>query len=486
MHLKNLKRAKWITPAVAFLFSSVSLNVAEAEDFKLAVATAPVTLDATKATGAASSRLLKLMAPSLLELGSNSKESALAKVESADSQTYTVTLKSVSFSDGEALTAQHVADLYNHIRAEGSTSPLKGYLKDVELIEVQSASELVVRLSQPSPWFWSAFENIPVVKVNEPTVGVGAYELVSHNDQGDVLLKRKDGDTFEFKVVKDPVVRLLKLMRGEVDIMHADFPSEMYEYGLSQGLEGMHTPSASYTYLGFNLESGSATDLNVRKAIELAIDRMAIMRALLGSRAVDARSLLVKGSAGRWEAPQAIYNPEQAKELLSAAGYTENASGERLKLHMSVTTNPFVLRLAQVIQQQLKEVGITLEISSAEWGTFYGNIKKGNFESYILSWVGQFKPDFFNFVFHSSMMPPNGANRGRFASEEMDRTLDGLMTELDEEKRNALAVKVQQIQHENRIYIPLWRGNHLALFKKGLDYKIPVNGGYSGLDELGK
>ena len=81
-------------------------------------------------------------------------------------------------------------------------------------------------------------------------------------------------------------------------------------------------------------------------------------------------------------------------------------------------------RIAEAIKEQLQQVGIELEIRSYEWGTFYSDIKKGNFHLYSLAWVGVMDPDILFQIFHSSSVPPNGDNRGRYVNAEVDRLLE--------------------------------------------------------------
>ncbi len=103
------------------------------------------------------------------------------------------------------------------------------------------------------------------------------------------------------------------------------------------------------------------------------------------------------------------------------AGYTD----ERIRCsNYKTSTDPVRVRIATVIQQQLAEVGIDMRLSSYDWGTFFGDIKAGRFQMYSLAWVGIKTPDIFRYAFHSSSLPPEGANRGRLASAAVDRLIE--------------------------------------------------------------
>lgn len=492
---------QWVLSAVAFLLIVSSFSYARAgevvnastlpeRELRLAVAIGPKALDGILASGAASTRLLRLIAPPLFSLNEAGEvdfsKGVAQSITTEGEKAYVIELKPLVFHDGEPLRASHIVSLFEKIREEGSTSPLKGYFQNVETVSAEGERAVRLLLKEPSPWFYSTLENVPIVKVDKPSVGLGTYRLTSLDSYGNVTLTRQDGAVFKFVVVKDPMVRLLKLMRGEVDVVHSDIPSELYEYGLSKGFKGVAVPSNSYTYIGFNLEAGVQADLAVRQAISLAIDRPLMIEALLGGRAAPALSLLLPSHKAFKAMSDSLiaYDPKRAIEILESAGYHAGSDGVRLHLKMCVTTNPFVLRLAQALQQQLETVGIALDISSLEWGAFYDHIKKGNFESYILSWVGRFQPDFYRYVFHSDMMPPAGANRGRLQNADMDKALDALMVEMDEERSIQLAHEVQDMQNQQMLYVPLWRGHHVALSRPDLIYVIQGDGGYSGLDTL--
>ena len=106
-----------------------------------------------------------------------------------------------------------------------------------------------------------------------------------------------------------------------------------------------------------------------------------------------------------------------SKILIKQAGYSNLYP---IKLVYKTSNDPFRLRLATIIQNQLNSVGIEVEIRSYDWGTFYGDIKAGRFQMYSLSSVGLKIPDIFHYIFHSEAIPPNGANRGRFVDSDVE------------------------------------------------------------------
>jgi peptide/nickel transport system substrate-binding protein len=155
------------------------------------------------------------------------------------------------------------------------------------------------------------------------------------------------------------------------------------------------------------------------------------------------------------------YNPQRARELLREAGH------ENMSFTYRTATDDTGRLLASVLQQQLREVGIQMEIRSNEFATFYSDVVKGNFQMYSLRWIGgNNDPDILNFVFHSMMFPPNGANRGRYANPEVDRLIDLARREVDIGKRKAAYQEIQRIVAKDLPYVSLFYVDNVAVYNK--------------------
>jgi len=154
-----------------------------------------------------------------------------------------------------------------------------------------------------------------------------------------------------------------------------------------------------------------------------------------------------------------------------------------VKIIYKTSSNPFRIRLATVIQQQLAKVGIDVELRTYDWGTFYGDIKAGNFQMYSLAWVGINLPDIFRNVFHSASVPPAGANRGRYVNREVDELLTRAQTEQDSETQAALYRRIQEILFAQLPYVPLWYEDHVFIARNSMKgYVIHADGNYDGLE----
>jgi peptide/nickel transport system substrate-binding protein len=163
---------------------------------------------------------------------------------------------------------------------------------------------------------------------------------------------------------------------------------------------------------------------------------------------------------------QFTHDPAKAIALLEEAGYRDPDGGgpePRLRLSLKVSTNEFIRLQAAVIQQDLKRVGVDLDVRSYEFATMYADVLKGNFQLFTLQWVGVSDPDMLRRVFHSQQMPPNGFNRGYYQNAEVDRLIDAAMTAAAEEERRRLYGDAQRVIAEDAPYISLWYKTNIVV-----------------------
>jgi len=209
------------------------------------------------------------------------------------------------------------------------------------------------------------------------------------------------------------------------------------------------------------------SDAKVRRAIALAIDRGSIVRTIWKGRADLVSSILPPGSwAHDRDLPAVPFDPARSRRLLDEAGYPDpDGDGPlpRLRLTYKTSQNEVRRRVATVIQEQLRQVGISIIIQSLEWGTFFSDIKKGNFQIYSLTWVGIADPDIFHHAFHSRSGPPDGANRGGYSDNEVDRLTETARREPSREKRRGMYRRVQSILARDLPVFPLWAGRNLLV-----------------------
>jgi peptide/nickel transport system substrate-binding protein len=225
-------------------------------------------------------------------------------------------------------------------------------------------------------------------------------------------------------------------------------------------VEVVSVPGTTFHYLGMNLDDQHLGRPLVRQAIAFAIDRDAIIRHLLEGQATPATGLL---APGHWAFTGAVtsypHDPSRARALLDAAGFPDpDGDGPRPRFRLLYKGSMLQKRrrFAEVLQEQLAQIGVALDIRSYEWGTLYEDIRRGNFQLYALAWVGVSDPDIYYSLFHSSMTPPLGNNRGHYADPEIDRLTELGRATADRDARRTAYVAVQRRLSETLPIIPLW------------------------------
>ncbi len=147
-----------------------------------------------------------------------------------------------------------------------------------------------------------------------------------------------------------------------------------------------------------------------------------------------------------------------------------------LRLVLKTSTDAQRVRLATILQAQMKPAGIDLEIRSLDWGTFFDDVKHGKFQLYGLTWVGIRTPEIYRLAFHSRSVPPAGANRGQL----QDKVLDAL---IDRQDWKGATARI----HALMPYAPLWYEGQFAVMRTSLEgYRPAPDGNWDGLAVIRK
>ncbi len=480
----------WLA-TTAILFAGCSRPVTNSLRFGLA--TNPVTLDPRFATDAASTRVNRLLYRRLVDFDASQQPvPSLATWEVLSPKHYRFILGNLArrFHDGTLLTARDVKATYTSILDPANASPHRVSLSRIERIEVLDEDTVDFHLNHPDPLFPGRLVVgiAPAARIttahplHSHPMGSGPFSFLDWETEGRLRVRRdSDGQVIEFLRVPDPTVRVLKLLRGEVELLQGDLPPELVAWlDARDDVWVRHARGSNFTYLGFNLQDPLVGHRPLRLAIAHALDREGIIHHLMGGAARPASALLSTDHwAGNPDLSAYEYAPEKSRGLLAGLGYD---ASNRPAITYKTSSDPFRIRLATIIQHQLKQVGIDVDISSYDWGTFYGDIKAGRFQMYSLSWVGIKTPDIFRYVFHSSSAPPAGANRGRYNDEKVDKLIDRAENMPDLEKQAALYRELQEHLLHELPYVPLWYEDHVFVARKDVyGYTVAMDGNFDGL-----
>ncbi len=451
------------------------------------IETSPPSTDPRFATDATSSRLNELIFDSLVKTDRDGRlVGSLAESIERPSVTEIIfhLRHGVRFSDGRELTARDVKFTYDSILAPESLSAKRAGFAELKSIEARDDYTIVMTTAHP---YAPALELglLGIVPADSPLPaksraasppGSGPFKMVAYVRDQAALLERNSfhpyppnaAHTIVFKIVPDPTVRALELVEGD-----CDFSGNNIEYDVlpwlakHKFLKIEKSPGTTYKYLTFNFRDRRLADLRVRRAIAYAIDRPTIVNSMLrGTARVATGMLTPENWAYDGSVTSYSYDPEKARRLLDEAGYPAGPEGMR-PLKFVYKTTPEGARLGEVFQAMLKRVGITLELRTLDFTTYYSDVQSGNFDLTSLQWVGINDPNHYYLVFDSKNTPP-GMNRGHYSNPAMDRLLEAGMTTIDLDQRKKIYAQVQRLAADDLPYVSLWWVDNVAAMNRRL------------------
>lgn len=441
------------------------------------IESSPANLDPRVGTDAQSERIYKLLFDSLVKRSDDFtlKPWLAERWETPDALTYVFHLrKDVRFHNGAPMTSKDVKWTFDSILNGSVISAKASTFKLVKAIETPDPWTVIFRMKEPfATMLWNVSDGaIAIVPYgsdkdfNRAIVGTGPFKFVRSVQDSEVVIERNDdywGDKphiakVRFAVVPDVTTRALELRKGSADLAINALSADMVMALRKEPQLVIQTrPGTVYNYLAFNLRDPILKDVRVRQALAYAINREKIIHYLWRGLAKPAPSILPPLHwAFATDVRTYAHDPVKANQILDEAGYAKK-DGVRFRLTMKTSTEETTRLLAAVLQQELRDVGIALEIRSFEFATFYSDVVKGAFQLYSLRWIGGNEdPDIFEHVFHSSSFPPKRANRSYYVNPAVDALIDRGRVEMDQAKRREIYRELQQIVAEELPYIHLY------------------------------
>ena len=462
---------------------------------------------------AASERVRTLMFNTLVKKDDKfdySGELASDIKRSDDGLTYTFTLHDgVKFHNGQVLSSadvKYTLDLLFSSNFGKAASFYKGtgagkvsYIKSVE---APDARTIVVTLTEPWVGLLSNLVPIPMIPKDSyesqktQPLGTGPFRFVHYDNAQQVCDVEAFADYWEgapklqsvrVRVISDMNAMQAELQAGRVDI--APMPTSLSPDAVKR-LEGDPNlqvkvfNGSNVNLLTINTAAPPLDNAKVRQAIAYAIDRESLIKNLLLGFGKIAHSIIPEESWAYSQGQTYSYNPARAKQLLDEAGFRDpDGDGPRMRFD-----KPVVFKLsgssvagrqyAGVIQNSLKEVGIPVEIQTAEQNTFLDELKRGNFQISYSQWVGGNQdPIFYKDLFASSEIPTESRpsrNRSRYSNKDLDALLNEAVNTYDRQKARELYVKIQEIVSRDVPVFPLWYQSNIVIARKNVQ-NIQVN-----------
>lgn len=406
--------------------------------------------------------------------------------------------KGVKWHDGKPFTAKDVLYTYQVTVDPKTPTAYAGDFLKVKKAEVLDDYTFRVTYDKPfapSLISWSSAilprhllegQDITKSSLARHPVGTGPY-LFKEWLAGQKIVLVSNADYFEgrpyvdghvTRIIPDMATMFLELRARNIDMMGLtplQYTRQTENNLFRQSFDKYRYLAFAYTYLGYNLKHPFFADKRVRQAISYAINKEEIISGVLLGLGKPATGPYKPGTWAYNENVKTYsYNPQKARELLRAAGWTKTNNDGFLEKDGRPFTFELVTnqgnetrqKCAEIIQRQLKEVGIDVKIRILEWAAFINDfINKRRFEAVILGWTIPLDPDAYD-VWHSSKTAPEELNFISYKNPEVDALLEKARSTFDQKLRKKYYDRFQEILVEDQPYTFLYVPDELVIISK--------------------
>lgn len=408
---------------------------------------------------------------------------------SDDQLTWTFKLREgVTFHNGDPLKASDVVYSYNRCMA---SAYMQNYTESIDKVEAPDDATVVVTLKAPCAPLIANLSDVGIVSekfaeenkddqglLGFKECGTGAYmykdstpdvkvELEAYPDywDGEAAIKQ-----INYNLIVDTTTAVTAFKSGEIDVIAAP-AADAKELIASGNYSSKEIPTNHVTYLIFNSQTEPFNNKLLRQAIAHAIDRQSIIDMAVGGAATPATSLATSYSFGYSEDHASYdYDVDKAKKLLADAGYPD---GLDIGTFKTLSGSEFE-KVAQAVQAQLAEVGITCKVEGLEGNALVNDCITGNF---TLADMGQSMSADYDYVktfFNEEYI--NGLNMARYTDPEITKLFaDGLST-TDADARLKIYQQIENLTQEACVYVPIYNLTNTYTWNKNLNYEPSVFG----------
>lgn len=409
---------------------------------------------------------------------------------SKDQKTLTFTLREgLVFHDGHPLTAEDVVFSFDVIlNPDYESHFLKPFYENLEKIESRDSKTIVFTAKRA---YYKTFDQIAnriilpkhiygnpkgASSKNKDLVGSGPYKMSEFN-RGDKITLKRFSDWYGFKknlfegsynfdrivakFIRDETLALEMLKKGEID--YTELRPEAYQLKTSGEPWGNKIKKVKYQnrepknwyFYGFNLKNPLFKSLKVRLALSHLMDRESMASKLLfGFSQPAAAPIWFQNPAHPPHLKPLKFDPVLAARLLKEEGWSDSDGDEILDKVIDKKKVPFKFTMIYPsrdyekfhtwFQEDLRAVGIEMEIKLVDWYTFEPLLKKSSFEMMALAWGGGDQEPDPKQLWHSSSIGEGGSNYVNFQNKEVDKLIDSARMESDKNKRTRLFQKIYE------------------------------------------
>ena len=400
---------------------------------------------------------------------------------SEDGKTYTFSIrKGVKFHNGNNMDIKDVEFSLNYMSGKLGNNPTEALFENIEKIEILDDSHIAIHLSKPDSSFIYYMKEAIVPDENKDhlkdiAIGTGPYKIAEYQKEQKLVLSKNEEywgekakiSTVTILISPNSETNFLKLLSGEINFLTNIDPKRIPELDKYQILS---SPSNLCLILSLNPEEKPFDDIEVRKAINLAIDKNKVIQlAMNGKGSPIYTNMSPVMSKFLWSAPEEQADSEKAKQILE----------QKKLLPMEFTlkvpnSSKFYLDTAQSIREQLKDIGITVNLEMVEWATWLSDVYTNR--KYVASLAGlsgKMEPDAILRRYTSTY----AKNFTNFNNTRYDVLVEEAKRTSNEAKQIENYKEAQKILSEEQAAIFLMDPNIIIATEKGIEgfecYPLP-------------
>jgi dipeptide transport system substrate-binding protein len=321
-------------------------------------------------------------------------------------------------------------------------------------------------------------------KIDQEPIGTGPFYLVQY--QKDAIIRYKAFpqfwggkakiDDLVFAITPDASVRWAKLQKGECHVMPYPNPADLDAMRKDKNVTVLEQPGLNVGYLAYNTTKKPFDDVRVRKAINMAINKKAIIDAVYLSTGVAAKNPI---PPTQWSYNDSIkddpFDPAAAKKLLAEAGYPNGFETDLWAMPVQRPYNPNAKRIAELMQADLAKIGVKAEIKSFEWGEYRKRMQAGEHQTGMLGWTGDNgDPDnFLANLLGCDSAKSNGSNVAKFCHQPYEELIQKAKSATSQAERQKLYEQAQVIFKQQAPWFTIAHAVQLKPVRKEvIDFKL--------------
>ncbi|MGX5201334.1 ABC transporter substrate-binding protein [Aliikangiella sp. IMCC44632] len=333
--------------------------------------------------------------------------------------------------------------------------------------------------------------NTPQHIDNQP-IGTGPFQLIRYQPDAYIRFRahqeywqgKPELENLVFAITPDPSLRFARMIAGECDVMANPLPVHIDVASSHKNLKVLSDPGLNVAYLSLNTRKAPFNNLKVRQAINLAIDKKSIISTVYQNTATVAKSPIPPSI---WSYDPRLqdygFNLATAKRLMQEAGYEQGFDMQIWTMSAQRAYNPNAKKMAELIQQDLRQLNINVSISTFEFGTFLYNTRRGQHHAALMGWISDNgDPDNFFSPLLSCSATISGTNSAFWCDPNFDQLIDIARALTLKEDRIQLYKKAQQVFINNAPWVPIAHSTQHSIINKRVEnfQIIPAGGVYFG------